>query len=236
MRPLFSSLLFLTAATVLVVPPCSAQHAIEITPFLGAYLPGADSRVTVSYGHSFDTYTKDSAAVGQHPAATGGIRLTAWFGRRWATEMSIEYSPSGTGIRADDCNCIAGGGCVCSSVTATDMASRIVTGSARVLFGLSSPALRHPSPYAVAGIGVFHRSGPGFEAAGQTAETAIPSTDWGPLLGVGARMRVTPTLTPRAELLLTDVTLGSRPRADLVFSVGLSKTLAGGASSARPQN
>jgi hypothetical protein len=228
-----------SAATLAVVPPCSAQHAIEITPFVGAYLPGA-ARATASYGcFSIDTACLDSTAVGQHNAVMGGVRLTAWLSRRFATEVGVAYSPSGTVNRTTDCGCIAGGGCFCSPpVTVADMSSRVVTGSARVLFTFTPPTLRHPSPYAVAGIGVFHRSGPGYQAAGQVAGTTVPSTDWGPVIGVGARIGLTPALATRAEL--QDYLYARRPggdggyfRGDFVFSLGLSATFFGHSPVAR---
>jgi hypothetical protein len=227
-----------SAATLAVVPPCSAQHAIEITPFVGAYLPGA-ARATASYGcFSVDTSCLDSTTVGQHNAAMGGVQLTAWFGRRFAAEMGVAYSPSRTVSRTSECGCtaIGGGGCSgCSTLTASDASSRVVTGSARVLFTLRPSTLRHASPYGVAGIGVFHRSGPGVQAAEQTVGTAVPSTDWGPLIGVGVRVPVTSAFVPRAEFVLAEPGWGHR-FGDLVFSLGLSKTLVGQAPSVQTQN
>jgi hypothetical protein len=231
-------LLLLTAATLAVVRPCSAQHGIEITPFVGAYLPGADSRVTASTDMGVDVNTIYGTEVGQDNAVVGGVRLTAWFSRRFATEVSVAYSPSGTASRAYDCwhSFNFGGSDYCSSATVTDKSSRVVTGSARVLFApLSPPTQRHPSLYVVAGIGVFHRSGPGFQAAEQTAGTAVPSTDWGPVVGVGARVPVTSTLAYRAELVLAERGWDYR-HGDFVFSLGLSKTLVGRAPSVQAQN
>lgn len=205
-----------------VAPLCSAQRAIEITPFVGAYVPGAASRATASYGcQGVDTYCIEGTAVGQDNAVIGGIRLTASFSRRFATEVGLAYAPSGTASQMYDCPCSAnfGGQCFgCSFTTVADASSRLVTGSVLALVTPFLTRPHHRSLYVVAGIDGFHRSGPGFQAAVQAAGGAWPSTDWRPVIGLGARVPVSSSLAfaPRAEFT---------GHASYVFSLGLSKTL-----------
>src|SRR3989442_13626228 len=121
------------SATLVAAPPCPAQMRVEVTPFVGAYLPGAGlSSDTVREG-GIDTYYLSGATVRQTSALIGGAHLTAWLGKQIAVEIAGGFSPSGTVTRHYTC----GGqvtepfpsGCIVSD----PQAAYVVMGSARLL-------------------------------------------------------------------------------------------------------
>jgi hypothetical protein len=212
------------AAALAAALPCPAQVRVEATPFVGAYLPGAALVIDTVMASYIDTYSVSGATVRQTSALIGGAQLTAWLGKQVAVEIAGGYSQSATVTRTYlGCECPAIGGCPSSCVSVNHRSARVVTGSTRLLVTFATPRLGRPSLYVVAGWGVVKHGGPGFDAAEQTAGTALQSTYWGPIVGVGVRMPLTPTRAPRVELVR--VQPGTRPQADWVLSVGLSATL-----------
>jgi hypothetical protein len=201
--------------------PCLAQVRVEATPFVGTYVPGLALVLDSVSECGIDTCYVSGATVRQTTALIGGALLSAWLGKWVAVEIGGGYSPGRTVTGNYDCSCGIGG-CFGSCPSETHASAHVVTGSARLLITLAPPKVRRPSPYVIAGGGVVNHGGRGFDAAEQTAGTALQSTYWGLILGVGVRMPLTPTRAPRVELVR--VQLGTRPQADWVLAVGFSAT------------
>ena len=235
MYPSASRFLPLTAClvTFAAVHPCAAQVRVEVTPFVGVYFPGAhlvDMERAGDFGD--DTYTLSGANVRQARALNGGGQLTAWLGNQVAIEVTGAYSPGETVTSTYACNCVVPGGCYPKPcVIDTDKSAHVVTGSARLLLAFAPPRVRRPSLYVVVGGGVVNHGGTGFHAAEQTAGTALQSTYWGPIVGVGVRLPLTPTRAPRLELVR--VQPGSQGQADWVLSAGVSVSLSDNNNEAR---
>jgi hypothetical protein len=199
---------------------------LEVTPFVGTYLPGGALVIdTVFELTGTDTYYISGAAVRHQRALGAGAQLSAWFGSHVALEIAGAYAPSGTVTRTYACDCQATGGCPSNCVTSDPEAAYVVTGSARLLVPFAPPRVGRPSLYVVAGCSVVNHGGMGFDAAERIAGHALQSTYWGPIVGVGARLQLTPARAERVELVR--IQQGTQPQADLVLSVGLSYTLRG---------
>ncbi len=230
MRETVCPLLLLGAVTLGAVTPCSAQR-VELTPFMGAYLPNANFD-GVARGQicipPVGCYLNLGESAQQENAVLGGVRVTAWVGQQVAVEVSVGYAASGIVTRGS-CNtedawplsCNSG---ICTSnicTFASSAAGSVTTGTAQVLVALTPSATGHPSWFLAAGGGfVSHDI--------EVSESA--RTDWGPAFGVGVRLPVTSMLTPRAEVQLTSF---GGEGTDYTLTLGLSVALSGGTPSAR---
>ena len=213
------------AASLAAAPPCAAQMRVEVTPFVGAYLPRAGLASDTVRESGIDTYDLNGATVRQTSALIGGAQVGAWLGKQVAAEIAGGFSPSGTVTRHYACGGLVTEPFPSGCIVSAPQAAYVVMGGARLLVTSAPARLGRPALYVVAGWSVINRGGSGLDAAEQISGHALQRTYWGPIIGIGVRMPRTPTRGPRVELLR--VQPGGQPQADWVLSVGLSVTLRG---------
>jgi hypothetical protein len=220
------------------LPSCAPVRAIEITPVVGAYAPGAPLASLVNVFTPFVDYngtspSLDSSTFAAHQRAgpmEGGL-LSVWIGPKVAVELGLGYSSSSIFSQSSNSECFAGQACTTTSTRSTDAPAFVVAGSARALVMLTPPRAGHLTPYVVAGFGFVARGGSGYDAV---HGLGIESPDLGPDLGVGLRLPVTAALAARAELqVVTETEWAAGGAPNLALSVGLSVALSQGESQAR---
>jgi hypothetical protein len=194
--------------------PCAAQQRVDVTPFVG-FEPQTTLFGSTGGVPCVETLPGEvacpNAAVSENAALGFGARLTTWVGKRVALDLSVGRWDAGSDI---------------GSATA-DM----TTGCLGVLFNFTSPD--SAGFFVVGGLSFVSLGGSTYSSGSPYASS---QTDWGPVLGVGARVPFSPTLALRVEVedylyRLTDVggqASGSAGQHSLVFSAGPSVTLGGG--------
>ncbi len=85
-------LTLLLTLTTAAVAPCSGQARIEVTPFVGAYLPGNDFGSKIVTDGGVDERYTSGTSWGQEDAPIAGAQFAIWPGNRIAVEL-------GPGIR-----------------------------------------------------------------------------------------------------------------------------------------
>jgi hypothetical protein len=212
MRATTRSLLLLAAAP-LIAPPCVAQGNVEITPFAGLYPQTALFNYSTSSPACLvppGVSCSITAALDQNDAVAVGGRLTSWVGERVALDLSLAHWGSNLGGGVSD----------------------ITTGSFGVLYNLTSPD--SAGFFVLGGVSFVALGGSAYNTGYLGSYTIAPSqTDWGPVLGVGARIPFSHAVGLRVQVedhlyWLTDVG-GSASNSSiehaLVFSVGPSVRL-----------
>jgi len=219
--------------TLAATQPCAAQVRVEVTPFVGAYLPNATvltvppspggclagstlpqhaatARVT---GSLLGGLQCGGAHVHQRSAPIVGGQITGWLGSRLAVDLSLGYSWSG--VVSEPC---------CSTFlplgVGGDTSAHVVIGSAQFLF--VAPFTVRSSLYLIVGGAFVAHRGDGYAIIGNAP------TEWGVAFGVGVRTALTPTLTPRADLLYKPAGEIDHLRGgEGVLSLGLAVALGG---------
>ncbi len=186
-----------TAGSLAITPRSSAQVRFEFTPFGGLYLP------TSKVIDQFSTACNCQVSGKQKTNFSLGGRIAAWVSDRLAVEGSFGYSGSGVSITA------AGFG-------SADTSANILTGSARLLIGLGPRAL-NTLFYLSGGLGLVAHGGAAYTGASGTTRV-------GAIAGVGARLKVAPSLAVRAEL------------EDYLYSAQFSASSGGGQTNSKFQN
>lgn len=198
--------LFLLAALLGSALPAAlpAQaRSLEITPYLGLYMP------TTAVVSQFEPTCSCDVSLKHKSAFLFGARVLYWMGDKFGLEGTVGYSGSGVTAEA-------------SGLGTADTTARIVVGSARLLARLGRP---DASTGFLAGVGV------GLVAHGGDAyDGATGTTDFGGSVMVGVRSRITSQLTVRLEFedYLYSASFGPSPNTDSKFqhdfvaSVGLS--------------
>ena len=210
--------------SLVLAAPCAAQGSLEVTPFVGAYIPTenlvvvnpntcAAGFVEVDFGQSCPPLAPDTAAR-QASARVFGARVGWWFGPEGAIEVAAGYAPSRM-----------------NNTPGTSQSAAVVLGDARFLYRLRQ--IDRASIYAVLGGSVVSHEG--------DPSAGLRGTGSGWVFGLGARLPITPFLTLRPEVddyLYPDplnpqnqscstCQTASGPQFDLVFSLGCSLTLFG---------
>lgn len=223
--------------------PLWAQTAasFEFTPFGGAYIPASEvqpiqQRVCVSNSIA-DTVTlgEESDWSGTPRAQSGwaaGARLTRWFSNGVGLEGSGSYADTGLPVQGCGANAYVG--------------AHVINVSVRLLLRITGAVA---SVYALAGYGAFFHGG-------QAYTTLLdPHTDFGGVLGLGARVPLGShaLLQMRAEDYIYNLTLESAGTSfsspggiftvpgfhyhslqnDLVLSIGVSGSFAAAQRSAQ---
>jgi len=199
--------LIIAATTAVLRTPCAAQ--VEISPFAGVYVPAGP----FVNGGGVSPAGSSVYSVQQDMAPAGGVRLLGWVRDNVALTLAVAYSPSGTTTQGGSNSPIPVPGTLTYEPINMSATGSVVTGSARALFFVRPDAARRPSTYFIAGLGwLSHNSG---NAAGA-------KTDFGPDLGAGLRLPLTPTIASWVEgQILTFTALAP----NLLFSVGVSTRL-----------
>lgn len=159
----------------------AAQGTAELSPFVGAYLPTAD------VFEMQDVMVAGDRMVWKHKTTVVfGGRVGSWVSERVAVEASFGYAPSKAQVVYTDA----------SNVTTTsDVSATILLGRVRVLVGIG-PTGRNTSGYLVLGVGVTAHTGEAYSNLDITAG----STDGGPIVGVGGRIKVGQSIAIRLEV------------------------------------
>lgn len=192
-------------AFLVLVTPCAAQGRVEVSPFVGYYVPSS-SVIGAANSSPGDTKTH----VNQNAAATVGARITVSVSPRVALDASFEGSTS------------------VASAVVWGGSGDVHTRSARVLVRLTSPA----SPAwvgLVGGVAQVQHSGTAYSVLGMDTRSS------GVVAGAAARLWLGRALALRAELndfiytfkgaRSTVTTGGNNPsQHDLSISLGLSLT------------
>ena len=171
--------LSLLGATLAVGSVCSAQ--VEISPFVGVYVSGGP----FVNGGGVSPAGSSVYSVQQDIAPAGGVRVLGWVRDNLALTVAVAYSPSGTTTQGGSNSPIPVPGTLTYEPINLSARGSVVTGSARALFFVRPDAARRPSTYFIAGLGwLSHNSG----------NAAAAKTDFGPDLGAGLRLPLTPTI------------------------------------------
>jgi hypothetical protein len=190
-----------------VMTPCAGQF--EVTGYAGGYAPTA----YVMSGAGFICTAGEvsgsncGSPVKQETAPVMGGRVTDWLSTRVAVEGSFGYAPSGVPVQG--------------------RSAYIMTGGVSLLVSVK-PRASGASVYFTGGVGAVAHGGDWYVAM-------LGTTGWGPVVGVGARLRAGPSLAIRAGLedYLYNFSphdppgvfggpTGTQFQNDLVLSLGLS--------------
>jgi hypothetical protein len=191
-RTAFASFAILT--TLVVVKPCSAQGRLEFTGFVGQYTPQddiiLDEGIYVCPSGFISACSRSGGLKKQEIAPEVGGRLTTWFTKRWALDLSVAYAPSKvSGFPPVELDV----GDITTAYGSSDTAASVLVGSARVLFSFFSR--ERGAVYLSAGWGFESRGGPAYRAflSGQ-------NTNWGLSWGIGGRHAITRRWGLRADV------------------------------------
>ena len=223
-----------TLLTFAIAPPSAAQVRIELTPEFGAYLPNTNLVETVpgSCASEFDFLGDPCGTFGapvsirQKTAPMVGGLITAWIGRRVGADVALGYAASTmTSVAPYSPPALA-----TLPAVVGDTAAYVVSGSARMLYDLT-PQFRRASVYLGAGVAFVKHGGVGYDVTVQTFTGSVRGrTDWGPVLGIGARYQLSRALAVRGDLENCLFVHGPSAaiahfRGDFVASAGLSASL-----------
>jgi hypothetical protein len=221
MRPTIRSLVAVLVLAPLMNAAGQAKGRVELTPFIGMYLPVADIiNISDPTGSGLDL------AFSQKSAFSLGGRLGYGLSDRAALEGAFGYTSSDVKIDVGGFGSVALGGTV-------------LQGSARVLYRLNAPA----SPTAwhlVGGVAMISRGGEVWDTLSTDSTSVDGRTDFGVVIGGGVSLPVGKGLALRIDVedyvyqaKFTFDLAGSRLdtesqlQNDLVLSVGLAIQLGG---------
>jgi len=220
MRPTIRSLVAVLALAPLATAAGQGKGRIELTPFLGMYLPVADLITESDPGSGL------SVVFGQKSAFSLGARLGYGLSDRAALEGAFGYTSSDVSID------VAGLG-------GTSLGGTVIQGSARVVYRLNAPA----SPtgwHLIGGLAMTSRGGDIWSQIESSGTKVNGRTDFGAVIGGGVRLPVGKGFALRidvedyisqAKFTLDDgvqaVASESQLQNDLVLSVGLAIQLGG---------
>ena len=220
MRPSIRSLV-----AVLALAPCAAlagqgKGRIELTPFLGMYVPVADLI------KESDPSSGLSVVFGQKSAFSLGARLGYGLSDRAALEGAFGYTSSDVTVEVP-------------GVGGTSISGTVLQGSARVVYRLNAPT----SPtgwHLIGGLAVTSRGGDIWSQIESSGTKVNGRTDFGVVVGGGVRLPVGKGFALRidvedyisqAKFTLDDgvqaLDSESQLQNDLVLSVGLAIQLGG---------
>jgi len=214
----------LTALSIATAARVEGQVRVEIAPSAGAYLPNSD---VINVGPACSAGIpginfacgKPTTVVAQETAPLLGGRVTFRTRGRIGADVSLGYAAS----RLTS-------GTFVSSGALLDTTGPVIAGSFRVLYDLAASSSR-TAFFVAAGVGfLVHETD--YSASLNGYPVAMQGrTDWGPVLGLGARMGLTRTLALRGDLEQYFYTRGpsadiAHLRGDFVVSLGLSMTVA----------
>lgn len=188
-----------------------AQH-LELTPFVGLYLPTAN--VIEESGGGLTVRGKHGTTF------LFGARLTYWTTPTVGFEASLGYTPSKVTFSVDTNGVNLG---------SADTSAHVIVGSARVLFKVG-PKSGDTDIHLLAGVGFTSHGGAAYDALGQGSGGISGTTDIGGVVGASVRFKVSSRLKLRvdlednlysAEFNIGGTNTSSHFQNDLVVSLGL---------------
>ena len=220
MRPSIRSLVAVLALAPFATLAGQGKGRIELTPFLGMYVPVADLI------KESDPVSGLSVVFGQKSAFSLGARLGYGLSDRAALEGAFGYTSSDVTVEVP-------------GVGGTSISGTVLQGSARVVYRLNAPA----SPtgwHLIGGLAVTSRGGDIWSQIESSGTKVNGRTDFGVVIGGGVRLPVGKGFALRidvedyisqAKFTLDDgiqaLDSESQLQNDLVLSVGLAIQLGG---------
>lgn len=165
------------------VLPCHlAGQQVEVTPFVGLYLPTANVIEESALGLTVS---------GKHGTTfLFGARLTYWTSRSVGLEASLGYTASSMTFSVD-----TGG----VRVGSADTSAHVMLGSARVLYKVG-PKSGDTDIHLLAGVGFISHGGAAYDLLGQGNGGISGTTDIGGLVGASVRFRASAKLKIRVDI------------------------------------
>lgn len=220
MRPSIRSLVAVLALAPFVALAGQGKGRIELTPFLGMYVPVADLI------KESDPVSGLSVVFGQKSAFSLGARLGYGLSDRAALEGAFGYTSSDVTVEIP-------------GVGGTSISGTVLQGSARVVYRLNAPASRI-GWHLIGGLAVTSRGGDIWSQIESSGTKVNGRTDFGVVIGGGVRLPVGKGFALRidvedyisqAKFTLDDgiqaLDSESQLQNDLVLSVGLAIQLGG---------
>lgn len=220
MRPSIRSLVAVLALAPFATLAGQGKGRIELTPFLGMYVPVADLIKESDPGSGL------SVVFGQKSAFSLGARLGYGLSDRAALEGAFGYTSSDVTVEVP-------------GVGGTSISGTVLQGSARVVYRLNAPT----SPtgwHLIGGLAVTSRGGDIWSQIESSGTQVNGRTDFGVVIGGGVRLPVGKGFALRidvedyisqAKFTLDDgiqaLDSESQLQNDLVLSVGLAIQLGG---------
>lgn len=220
MRPSIRSLVAVLVLAPFATLAGQGKGRIELTPFLGMYVPVADLI------KESDPVSGLSVVFGQKSAFSLGARLGYGLSDRAALEGAFGYTSSDVTVEIP-------------GVGGTSISGTVLQGSARVVYRLNAPA----SPtgwHLIGGLAVTSRGGDIWSQIESSGTKVNGRTDFGVVIGGGVRLPVGKGFALRidvedyisqAKFTLDDgiqaLDSESQLQNDLVLSVGLAIQLGG---------
>ena len=230
----------LAACSMMNADPCQSQVRVEVTTSAAAYLPKTYLAQTPqpNVGCNADWLGCSEATVldnaTERPAGMVGAGLTAWFGKRFGAQLSFGYAASAVQLSENSFAYYPNPSphTTSDSRVLGDTSEHVLTATAELLT-LFTPRLARAAVYAIAGLSIINHSGAAYAVMNADAARygSTGSTDVGPVLGLGTRVRLAQSVSGRAEI--RDYLFATGPGAEfvhlkgnLVLSLGLAATIA----------
>lgn len=220
MRSAISSFVALLALTPFATAAGQGKGRVELTPYLGMYLPVADIIKETDLGSGISLSFKQKSAL------SFGGRLSYGLSDRAALEGAFGYTSSDVRFEV-------------SGIGSASLGATVITASARVLYRLNQPA----SPtgwHLIGGLAMISRGGDIWDQLQTGGATVDGRTDFGAVIGGGVRLPVGRRLALRIDVEdyvhqakftiddgVTALDTESQLQNDLVVSVGLAIQLGG---------
>lgn len=220
MRPTIRSLVTVLALAPFATVAGQGKGRIELTPFLGLYVPVADLI------KESDPVSGLSVVFGQKSAFSLGARLGYGLSDRAAIEGAFGYTSSDVSVDVP-------------GLGGTSLGGTVIQGSARVVYRLNAPA----SPtgwHLIGGLAMTSRGGDIWSQIESSGTKVDGRTDFGAVIGGGVRFPIGKGFALRidvedyisqAKFTLDDgvqaVDSESQLQNDLVLSAGLAIQLGG---------
>jgi len=220
MRPAIRSFVAVLALSPFAAVVGQGKGQIELTPFVGMYLPLADIIKESDPGSGL------SVVFSQKSAFSLGGRLGFGISDRAALEGAFSYTASDVKVEIP-------------GIGGTAISGTVVAGSARVLYRLNSPASR-TGYHLIGGLAMISRGGDVWSQIESSGTRVDGRTDFGAVIGGGVKLPVGRGLALRIDLedyvhqakfTLDDGVAAldseSQLQNDLMLSVGLGIQLGG---------
>ncbi|HTR21661.1 MAG TPA: hypothetical protein VMH88_12470 [Gemmatimonadales bacterium] len=165
-----------------VLPSRLVGQQVEVTPFVGLYLPTSSVIQETAVGLTVS---------GKHGTTfLFGARLTYWTSPSVGLEASLGYTPSSMTFSVD-----TGG----VRVGSADTSAHVILGSARVLYKVG-PKGGDTDIHLLAGVGFISHGGAAYDLLGQGGGGISGTTDIGGVVGASVRFRVSAKLKARVDV------------------------------------
>jgi hypothetical protein len=179
MKAAITSLAAILALAPLTTAAAQGKGRVELTPYLGMYLPVADIIKETDLGSGISLTFKQKSAL------TFGGRLSFGLSDRAALEGAFGYTSSDVRLEV-------------SGVGGAALGGTVMTGSARVLYRLNQPTA--PTGWhLIGGLAIVSRGGDIWDQIESGGTAVNGRTDFGAVIGGGVRLPVGRRLALRID-------------------------------------